>query len=423
MPIATRRIRIGRFLMMLCISIAILAYGWFRSPSPRWIVGSANEFRNAVGMDEFHTVLGFGSQGELLTTHNVPHETVRRGTPGTPPRRNSYRSDFVIRDPGSGRELRRFPIPDIYVGNRALMPDGLHVLLQSDHRNDTPSIAVFNVSDGAITHHLDEYTTERHYNFSPNGRYLDVMNKDGDHFIYDFVEKKVRFPVRNPLFSADNKRWAMEDSSGDNIKLRFYSLETGQELGSVVLPYTWQTILTYKSWVGDRIEFWMQEANSTLSALYSCNVRNYVLSELRREPDWRGAFDRSAESKIEYQRNEHWAGVTRSVPTDNFLVGIWNSVNDFLGLNRRVNPFQISAQTWQQFDPQTGRPVSRPLKVNSGYLNVSPDGRLLLLTSGQGIQCWDLPLRSYLPIAIMVVIGQWIVLWRSRWLIRQHVLP
>lgn len=421
MPIATRRIRIIRFLMMLSLSIAMLAYGWFRSPSPRWVVGSTNEFHATLGFHDLHTILGFSQTGEMLTIRNIPIEVVNHPLAGLPSRPGKYRSEFVIRDPSSGRELRRYPCPENSYRTMTLLPDGQHLLLQSKWEDEVPGFTVFNISDGSTTPRQNDNIFSNFGEFSSNGKYCCASNHEGDTFIYDFEESKALYPVRKAMFSQDSKRWMMEDSKGDNVKLRFYSLETGQEQGSVVLPYTWQTILTYKSWVGDRIEFWMQDADSTRSSLYSCKVQNFVLSDLRKEPDWHGAYDRTAESKFEYQKSDHWAGVWRSVRQDSLLIDLWNSVNDFLRLNKRMPQSQIPVQTWQQLEPYTGRPISRPLRVESSPPNLSPDGRFLL-TTPQKIQCWDLPLRSYLLMAIMLVIGQWIALWRSQWLLRRQEL-
>lgn len=380
--------------------MAILVLVWFFPQQPRWIVDSGD------GSD---LALGFTDRGEVLTVCNTVRTIGRTRT-----RQNTY----SIRDLMTGKELRSLSIPPEYGSAGVLIPDGKNLVLMSDPESQAIKLASLNLNDGSTTHQLDECTLSEFRSFSPNGRYWTITNAEGDNFIYDSVLKKNLFPTRKPLFCSDNQRLIMEDSSGDHVAFQFYSLSTGQQLGRVELPYPWQTILKYRSWEGDRVEFWIRDPDSRRLTLYSCDVSDYELNDLRQEPDWKGAVIPEDGNACLYLRGDHWSGVWRPQPTSNYLHGLWNRTAQKLGLASLMVSPPRPVFTWQSLNPNTGEPIHHPIPIASYTgCELSPDGRTLLAYDGQ-LKCWDVDPPSRFPLAIIAVVGIWIALWRSRWLIR-----
>ena len=399
-----QRVRMWRCSLAVIFSIAIFSFAWFFPQQPRWVVETKPGHAY---------VLGFTDQGEVLTLHN------EELTPGTA---RTVRLTFIIREMMTGKELRRFPIPSEYNKTPILLPDGKGVVLCSDPRNQLIKLASLNLNDGSITPQIDNYTTSDFRCFSPDGRYWCVANAEGDNFIYDSMLKKISFPTRKAFFNSDNQRLVMEDSSADQVAFKFYALSTGQELGRVELPYPWQTILKFRSWEGDRIEFWIEEQDVSRKTLYSCDVSHYQLSDLRREPDWKGAVINNGSGLTEYLQGAHWAGVWTAqwneMYTEHSLHTLWDRTVVYLGLRSYMLPAPSPVFTWQSLNPQTGEPIRRPIPICS-YLGcrVSPDGRLLF-AHDRKLKCWDVDPPSRLPLTIATVAGMWILLWKSRWLIR-----
>lgn len=398
-----QRVRMWRLSLAVIFSIAILAAVWFFPQLARWGVNTG---------DGYDQLLGFTDRGEVLTVHNESR------APGTP---RSLRSTCSVREMLSGKERQRFKIPPEYDVTPTLLPDGKTLVLRSHPKGPALKLASWNLNDGSTTHQLDGYTLSEFQCFSPNGRYWTVTDTEGDNFVYDSVLKKISFPTRKPLFCSDNQRLIMEDSSGDQVAFQFYSLSTGQLLGRVELHYPWQTILKFRSWEGDRIEFWIEDQDASRKTLYSCDVSNYQLSDLQREPDWKGAVISNATGVTEYLRGAHWAGVWtgvwRDMHTKHYFHSMWDRTVVNLGLKSYMLRPPRPVFTWQSLNPETGEPICRPISIASYTgCRLSPDGRLLFAYDGN-LKCWDVDPPSRFPLVITALVGIWIMLWKSRWLI------
>lgn len=403
-PQMRQRVRMWRCTLAVTFSIAILSFAWFFPQQPRWVVGTKPGHAY---------VLGFTDQREVLTLYN---DSSAAGTART------AQVTFIVREMMTGKELRRFLIPSEYNKNPTLLPDGKSVVLCGDPRNQPIKFASLNLNDWSITPQLNDYMISNFECFSPDGRYWSVVNTTGDNFIYDSASKKISFPTRKPFFNSDNQRMLMEDSSADQVAFKFYSLPTGQELGRVELPFPWQTILKFRSWEGDRIEFWIEDQDAGRKTLYSCDVSNYQLSDLQQEPDWKGAVISNGSGLTEYLRGPHWAGVWTVqwsvMYTENYLHTLWDRTVVNLGLRSYMLREPSPVFTWQPFNPETGKPIRSPVSIPStSGCRLSPDGRLLFAYDRK-LKCWDVDPPSRLPLTIAAVAGMWILIGKSRWLIR-----
>ncbi len=393
------RLGLIRQSIAVVFSLFILFVGWSWNPHPDWIV------------DACTIPIGITRQGELVAVLSARDSS------------RKVNSTLVVYEVSSGHELRRSPIlwePGHSVAVLAHDDEWIVLVLGSPQQALHP-FAILSVRDGSVLHAPANVFIDETISVSPDGRYMGVRTEEPERFIYEVASNKLLFPGRKPVFSSDGRQWAEEDSSGENIRIKFHSMDDGRLLGSHVLPFPWQTGLRLTAWTGNRLEFSIREGASRLISPYSCTVDDYVLKDIHTDVfvPYSGDLPGTETVELGYVRGKNWAGQWMVKQTNSRAADLWNRLVPAINLPRAWYVHAGYQQTWQSMDPESGKPCSRVLNINGSNPRFSPDGQWLV-TGGQTLQCWRIPPRSPWPFTLLAATAPW--LWMEfQWFRRREV--
>ena len=297
--------RVGRrrFLIAVLLTVVILCMGGNSNPDPVW----SHDFTGGKSQP-----MGITRRGELVALEEHPS-----------------RSCLTVYEVSSGRMLLRHTVPSNPEDGGMLTPDGERVVLfpvlhdthSAVRQYFSPShLAVVRISDGKTL--LDDYEVHGVSRFSdgeilisPDGRYVEALDASGHPHLYDMEAGKLLWYSSQPLFSPDSKSCVELNRSWQATSLRLRSMEDGHVIGKFPLPFKRDTNVTLKSWVGDRLEFWVTPLKGELVEVHSFTLRGQGLGEVRREPD---GFRPQTEPPLDLKK------ITRSLlyvrPGDDFVL-------------------------------------------------------------------------------------------------------